>query len=104
MTSRRYMCVLVTVALAAVHPSGAAQGHGPIYGLSTPTLGKGGWSVDATAMGRVVGGTEMAMLRPMVSYGITEDIQMAVSLPMPLYVPQGLPQARAKTRMPATPD
>jgi hypothetical protein len=24
----------------------AASGHGPVFGAATPTLGRGGWSVD----------------------------------------------------------
>ncbi|MBI4541362.1 MAG: hypothetical protein HY704_17815 [Gemmatimonadetes bacterium] len=84
--------------------SAAAQGHGPAYGLSTPTLGKGGWSVDVAVMSRLVGSTEMAMMRPMITYGITEDVQVSVSLPMSLYVPQGLPAAHSMARMPTSPD
>ena len=34
----------------------AAQGHGPVYGLSTPTLGRGGWSLDVAGMGRFFDG------------------------------------------------
>ncbi len=82
-----------------------AQGHGPIYGLSTPTLGAGGWSLDLGTMGRVArNGEWMAMFRPMLSYGITEDLQASVSLPMPLRTPEGGRPARSTTRMPATPD
>lgn len=93
-----------TTGLLAFPLPGLAQGHGPIYGLSTPTLGDGGWSVDLAAMSRKVGDRWMAMLRPMLSYGITEDIQASLSLPMPLYVPEGARPVRATTRMPATRD
>lgn len=81
-----------------------AQGHGPAFGLSTPTLGEGGWSVDVAAMSRIVDDRAMLMLRPMVSYGITEDLQISASFPMPLYVPQGAPPAHGMSRMPTTPD
>ena len=81
-----------------------AQGHGPAYGLSTPTLGRGDWSVDAALMGRVLNGTEVVMLRTMVSFGITPDLQVSASLPMPLYSRTGVPPVRALARMPATPD
>lgn len=81
-----------------------AQGHGPIFGLSTPTLPKGGWSMDAGFMGQIVGVHEMVMFRPMLSYGVTENVQVSASLPMPIYTSQGMMPARVATRMPAAPD
>ena len=80
------------------------QGHGPAYGLSTPTLGQGGWSLDVGVMGRIVVGTQMAMMRTMLSYGVTEDLQISASFPMSLYVPQGLRPAHGMSRMPTSPD
>lgn len=96
--------LLAAAVLAAQAGSAPAQSHGPTYGLATPLLGRGGWSLDVAAMGRVVGERRMAMLRPMISYGITEDVQASASLPMPLYVPAGLPPARSMARMPTNPD
>lgn len=81
-----------------------SQGHGPIYGLSTPTLGQGGWSVDAAFMGRFVEDGSAIMTRPMVSYGVTEDLQASVSFPIPLHRDEGLPPIRGLTRMPMTRD
>jgi hypothetical protein len=99
------LALAFALAAAGASPADArAQGHGPAYGLSTPTLGRGGWSLDVSAMGRAVAGSEMAMLRALVSYGITEDLQVSVSLPMPLRVPEGFPTARGMSRMPTTPD
>jgi hypothetical protein len=97
---------LAVVVLAAVwSPSPAlATGHGPVYGLATPTLGKGGWSLDVAVMDREVGGRSMNMLRPMIAYGITEDLQVSLSLPMPLHVPPGLPHGRSMAMMPSNPD
>lgn len=82
----------------------AAQGHGPIYGLSTPTLGQGGWSLDVGAMARMMDGSGTLMLRPMLSYGITEDLQAFGSLPLPLARDASAPPTRGFTRMPATRD
>lgn len=96
--------LLALVALAPAPGLSLAQAHGPTYGLATPTLGRGGWSLDIATMSRIVGDTRMAMLRPMMSYGITEDLQVSASFPMPLYVPQGLPPAHAMARMPTSPD
>ncbi len=83
---------------------GTAQGHGPVYGLSTPTLGRGSWSLDLAAMGRFIGDQGTAMVRPMISYGITEDLQISGSLPMSLYQPQGVPGVHGGSRMPMSPD
>jgi hypothetical protein len=93
------LCLLLLAPVRA-----QAQGHGPVYGLSTPTLARSGWSVDVTAMGRLTDRGDMAMLRPMVSYGVTEDFQLSASFPMPLYRGEGLRPARAMTRMPAVSD
>jgi hypothetical protein len=99
-----HRCLRTAALLFLVPPALWAQGHGPVYGLSTPTLAKGGWSADIPAMGRVTEGGDMTMLRPMASYGLTEDVQLSASFPMPLYRSEGLRATRATTRMPAAPD
>lgn len=104
MTGPRARLVWVTALAAAAPTPCPAQGHGPAYGLATPTLGQGGWSLDIGVMSRAVGGRRIAMLRPMLSYGVTEDLQVSLSLPMALYVPQGLPSAHSMSRMPTNPD
>lgn len=81
-----------------------AQGHGPVFGLSTPTLRRGGWSVDNGLMGQLSDTHEMVMFRPMISYGITEHLQISASFPLPLYTSEGMAPARVATRMPASPD
>jgi hypothetical protein len=96
--------VLALLTLAGLATPAHAQGHGPVFGLSTPTLRKGGWSLDAGFMSQLVGEHEMVMFRPMLSYGITEDLQLSTSLPVPIYTSQGMMPARAAMRMPATPD
>jgi len=96
--------VALVLVVVAGGPAPAAQAHGPTYGLATPTLGKGGWSLDLAVMGRTVGAKRMAMARPMLSYGITEDLQVSVSLPMRLFVPEGIPPAHGMSRMPMSPD
>jgi hypothetical protein len=95
---------VVLLACAAGTSRADGQGHGPVFGLSTPTLRKGGWSLDAGFMGQLVGEHEMVMFRPMLSYGITEDLQLSTSFPVPIYISQGMMPARVATRMPASPD
>ncbi len=100
-------CVAGALVLFAIGVPGSgadAQGHGPVFGLSTPTLRKGGWSLDAGFMGQLIGEHEMVMFRPMVSYGLTEDVQVSASFPVPIYTSQGMMPARVATRMPASPD
>lgn len=97
--------LLLLAALVAL-PAGQvfAQGHGPAFGLSTPTLGKNAWSLDFGVMSRSAGGSRSVMVRPMVSYGVTEDLQLSMSLPVPVHVDASLPPVRAMTRMPMSPD
>ena len=88
----------------ATLPAGAwASGHGPVFGLATPTLGRGGFSLDWSVMGRS-GDVNATMMRPMLGYGITEDFQVSVSLPMALDVPEGSRPVRMMSMMPANPD
>ena len=94
----------IALVVIAVSLPLSAQGHGPVYGLSTPTLGRGGWSVDVAGMGRFFSGGRTMMLRPMLSYGLTEDVQLSASVPLPLKRDAAAPRVRAFTRMPASQD
>jgi len=97
---------------AALPHAALASGHGPVYGLATPTLGQGGWSIDVAAMYRLTGdlsdgNAQRALLRPMLGYGITEDLQASLSVPVPLYTPSApVPSlaTRMMAMMPSTPD
>lgn len=101
---RRRVSMGVVAAVAVGSSPLIGQGHGPVYGLSTPTLGRGGWSIDTAMMGRFVEGGEAIMVRPMFSHGLTEDLQLSVSVPVRLYATEGLRPIRGLTRMPMTPD
>ena len=60
-----------------------ASGHGPVFGGATPTLGRGGWSIDQAWTLR--GGDEdqrQQMLKTMLSFGVTENLQLSGSLPL----------------------
>jgi len=82
MRARALAVLLVMIAPRAA----AASGHGPVFGASTPVLGKGGWQLDQAWFGRMVDGThtDEQMLRTMISFGITEDLQISGSLPIRL--------------------
>jgi hypothetical protein len=63
-----------------------AAGHGPVFGAATPTLGRGGWSVDQAWTLR--GGDDDQrgqMLKTMVSFGLTEDLQLSGSVPLAMH-------------------
>lgn len=58
------------------------EGHGPAFGLAPPTLGQGQWSSDTMAMSFTTEESTSFMLREMIGYGITEDIQAIVGFPL----------------------
>jgi hypothetical protein len=78
-----------------------ASGHGPVFGAATPTLGKGGWSFDQAWMGRVGTGSDDSdqMLRSMISFGLTEDLQISGSLPINLQSGRHMPMGRVTPLM-----
>ena len=73
----------LAAALCALPQATLASGHGPVFGATTPTLGKGGWSVDTawTLRASEPEGAEQ-MLKSMISFGITENLQLSASLPL----------------------
>jgi hypothetical protein len=79
------------------------SGHGPMFGMATPTNIKGGWSFDYGLMGRVGRGNNDAMVRGMLGYGITEDVQVSVSVPYSFSEASFAP-ARVSGMMPASMD
>jgi hypothetical protein len=100
--ARLAACISIILLLAA---RALANGHGPVYGLATPTLSEGGWSLDVGAMDRLAGTQSHNLnLRPMVSYGLTSDVQLSVSIPLPLYSRGAIDPARMMALMPASPD
>lgn len=84
----------------------AASGHGPVFGGATPTLGRGGWQLDQVWMGRLGDGRsdDEQMLRTMISVGLTEDIQLSGSVPIPLQTPIYMPRGRPMALMSSNQD
>lgn len=73
--------LLLAAALALLPKPAAASGHGPVFGLATPTNPRGGWSFDTSFMGR--GGAGFgAMFRPSLGYGVTENLKVSVAAPV----------------------
>ncbi len=98
---RRLVSVLLTI-FAAVLPV-FGSGHGPVFGLTTPTNAKGGWTLDIAAMGRAGSNATASMSRAMLSYGITEDVQMSFTAPY-VFSSASLPPARITSMMSTSPD
>jgi hypothetical protein len=69
-------------ALLFLAPRARASGHGPVFGLATPTNPKGGFSADLTLMGRTGEGRNGTMLRGALGYGITENLKVSLSAPV----------------------
>src|SRR5436309_13509249 len=58
-----------------------ASGHGPVFGLATPTNPAGGFSFDTNFMGRAGDGYG-TMLRASLGYGVSENLKVSVSAPV----------------------
>jgi len=99
------MRALLALCLVLLVPSsGIASGHGPLFGGATPTLGKGGWQFDQTWMGRDGDSSpgDEQMLRSAISFGVTEDLQVSASAPIPLVSPNiFMPNGRMMSLMSA---
>lgn len=89
---------LTAVLLLAAPVGVAASGHGPVFGAATPTLGRGGWSIDQayTFRGGDAGESQQ-MFKTMVSFGITETLQISGSIP--LAMSDGLTPSRMMSAM-----
>jgi len=75
-----------------------ASGHGPVFGAATPTLGRGGWSVDQAYTFRAGDDTDsQQMFKTMVSFGITETVQVSGSIPVAMR--DGLAPSRMMSAM-----
>jgi hypothetical protein len=58
-----------------------ASGHGPVFGLATPTNPRGAFSFDTSLMGRYGEGAG-TMFRATLGYGVTENFKVSVSAPV----------------------
>ena len=81
-----------------------AQGHGPIYGLQTPTLAKGGINMNAAGMSIGTEDEASYMLRYTFFYGITEDLQVTLTTPTVIERLENAPRTRGNIMMPANGD
>jgi hypothetical protein len=87
------------VAIAATGAPLHASGHGPLFGAATPVLGRGGWSFDAALMGRSTEDAIAQTLRALISFGVTENLQLSASLPLELGTHPPMPNSRMMAMM-----
>lgn len=59
----------------------SAEGHGPLFGLATPTNSKGEWSFDAGLFGRANDFGSQSSLRTQIGYGFTPHLSLFVTAP-----------------------
>ena len=78
MQYRRARVGAFLITLATAQYLNAAD-HGPVFGLATPTNPQGGWSFDLGVNGR---SGRAAALEAELSYGVTQNIKLAVSGPV----------------------
>jgi hypothetical protein len=77
--------VMVILLATAVLPScGFADGHGPVFGLATPTNSKGEWSFDSGVFGRTTAFEMQASFRELIGYGLTPHLTVSMTAPLVL--------------------
>jgi len=70
------------VAAAGIAGTAYGEGHGPAFGLATPTLARGQWSSDTAVMQVETEMGDALAYREMLGYGITEDLQALLTFPL----------------------
>ncbi|MDE3181287.1 MAG: hypothetical protein KGM47_16715 [Acidobacteriota bacterium] len=100
---RIHRTILVALLMLSAISVAFGSGHGPVFAIATPTNVKGGWSLDLGTMERIGTPDSGSMGRAMLSYGITQDIQISVSGPA-VFTSAPLASARVTAMMPATGD
>ncbi|MBS1839424.1 MAG: hypothetical protein JSS69_12850 [Acidobacteria bacterium] len=74
---------LLAVAFVLVLPWCAfADGHGPVFGLATPTNSKGEWSFDSGVFGRSNSFDTEASFREQIGYGFTPHLSLFFTAPV----------------------
>src|SRR4051794_16921654 len=98
--NKRFGTIAVAAAVISAGARLNAADHGPVFGLATPTNPKGGWSFDLGANGR--SGTASS-LEAELSYGITQNVKLAVSGPV-VFAPDPFPRSSVTTNTPISGD
>lgn len=94
MNKASFILAFLFLGLALVPQARAQGGHGPVFGLATPTLPQGAWNIDVTLMS-AARGKRAFMARETLRYGLTPDVQLNLSVPQLI---EGI-QAPLRTRI-----
>jgi hypothetical protein len=70
------------LAFLLVSVLGNAAGHGPIFGLATPTNSQGEWSFDSGIFGRSSDVGSQASFRQLIAYGVTPHVTLSSTAPI----------------------
>lgn len=93
------IAILNAMVAVAIAPRVYASGHGPVFALATPTNAKGVSNFDLSFMDRQGEGGSSPMLRGLLGYGVTENLQVNLSFPV-VFGNQPLAPARFTGVMP----
>jgi hypothetical protein len=74
--------VLVLLATFLLPCFAFADGHGPVFGLATPTNSKGEWSFDSGVFGRTNSFDSQASFRELIGYGFTPHLTLSFTGPV----------------------
>ena len=94
MNKASFILAFLFLGLALVPQARAQGGHGPVFGLATPTLPQGAWNIDVTLMS-AARDDRAFMARETLRYGLTPDVQFNLSVPQLI---EGI-QAPLRTRI-----
>lgn len=75
---KRLLSLLICL---CVSPGARADGHGPVFGLATPTNSQGEWSFDTGVFGRANDFGSQASFRELIGYGFTPHVTLFVTAP-----------------------
>ncbi len=75
---KRAVVLLVVLGLRSL---AVASGHGPVFGLATPTNSQGEWSFDEGVFGRSSSLGSQASVRTLIAYGFTPHLTLSFTLP-----------------------
>jgi hypothetical protein len=74
--------LLVFLLVVFVSTFAPASGHGPLFGLATPTNSQGEWSFDEGTFARASNDGVQASARTLLGYGFTPNLTMFLTLPV----------------------
>ena len=74
--------LLVLLAAFLMPSCGFADGHGPVFGLATPTNSKGEWSFDSGVFGRTNSFESQGSFRELIGYGFTPHVTVSFTAPV----------------------